>query len=97
MYAKFTPTIIDSTPANIDLTGGVKAGRTVTAIDGATYLVETTVDDDPFTLGTQIDATKSMKEITLKVTPQGATGNSGLSLTRRKLFFAGFEPTKKII
>jgi type II secretory pathway pseudopilin PulG len=72
--AKFTPTITDYTPANIDLTGGIKTPRTVTGADNASYLVETTVDDDPFTANVQVDTTKSMKEITIKVTPLNVTG-----------------------
>lgn len=72
--AKFTPTITDSTPANIDLTGGVKTARTVIGADNASYRVETTVDDDPFTANVQVDTTKSMKEITIQVTPLSVYG-----------------------
>ena len=68
--AKFTPTIMDSS-----LTGGVKTARTVTAADGFTYRVETTVDDDPFTAGVQVNNAKTLKEITLTVTPQAINGN----------------------
>ena len=75
--AKFTPTITDSTPANIDLTGGTKAARSVIASNGtgATYTVQTTVDDDPFTAGTQVNTATTMKEITIVVTPEGTDGD----------------------
>lgn len=84
--AKFTPTITDSTPAIIDLTGGVKAPRTVTATDNSSYLVETTVDDDPFTANVQVDATKSMKEITIEVTPLGVDGDWVTAYRSRAVF-----------
>src|SRR6188474_2015820 len=60
-------------PAVIDpaLAGGVKATKTVVAADGVSYLVDVTVDDDPFTPLVQTDATKTMKEITLVVSPLG--------------------------
>lgn len=82
--AKFTPTITDNyTPGTPDdgrrdLTGGTKAARTVTAINGTTYTVQTIVDNDPFTTGIQNDAatpSPRLKEITLTVTPQ--SNNSG--------------------
>lgn len=84
--AKFTPTITDSTPANIDLTGGVKTPRTVTAADNASYLVETTVDDDPFTADVQVDVTKSMKEITIQVTPRAVEGGWVTAYRTRAVF-----------
>jgi type II secretory pathway pseudopilin PulG len=72
--AKFTPSIVDSTPANLDLTGGVKPARTVSSGNGGIYIVETTVDDDPFTAGVQVNPAKTMKEINIRVTPVGADG-----------------------
>ncbi|MGI8639609.1 MAG: type IV pilus modification PilV family protein [Pyrinomonadaceae bacterium] len=72
--AKFTPTIYND-PL---LTGGVKTPRTVTSLgDGANYLVETTVDNDPFTSGVQTggDNTTTLKEITITVTPQSVNGS----------------------
>jgi Tfp pilus assembly protein PilV len=74
--AKFTPSITDSTPVEIDLTGGVKTPRTVvnTLADNSRYMVETTVDDDPFTNGTQVDTTKHMKQIRVVVTPLSVDG-----------------------
>ena len=69
--AKFTPTIMDPS-----LEGGIKPPVTVTAADGFSYLVEVTVDDDPFTSGlSPRDDTKTLKEITITVTPQAITGN----------------------
>lgn len=70
---KFTPTIMDP-----DLTGGKKAPRSVFGADGFSYLVEVTIDDDPFTPNTpnpQINNSKTLKEITLKVTPQAVNGS----------------------
>ena len=68
--AKFTPTIMDTS-----LAGGTKTPKIVTAIDGFSYLVEIKVDDDPFNSGNQTDNTKTLKEITLKVTPQNINGS----------------------
>ena len=63
-----------------ELAGGVKAPRTRPAADGVTYLVNVTVDDDPFTDGVQIDPTQTIKEITLTVTPP-ASDNMGAWVT----------------
>ncbi|MEO7675006.1 MAG: prepilin-type N-terminal cleavage/methylation domain-containing protein, partial [Pyrinomonadaceae bacterium] len=78
-------------PAVIDplLAGGIKTPRTVTAADGAIYLVEVTVDDDPFTPNTpnpQIDAAKTLKEITLTVTPNGSNG-TWITANRTRVIF----------
>ena len=67
--AKFTPTSTDST-----LTGGVKAERTVTSSDNFVYRINVTVDDDPFTDGIQTNAAKTIKEVTIVVTPQAVNG-----------------------
>lgn len=67
--AKFTPAIYND-PL---LTGGVKTPVIVSSKgDKTKYLVETTVDNDPFTPGIQStgDATTKLKEITITVTPQ---------------------------
>jgi type II secretory pathway pseudopilin PulG len=45
------------------------------AIDGVIYRIQTEIDDDPFTAGQQIDATKDLKEIRVTVT-QPARANS---------------------
>ena len=84
---KFNPLVA---PAVIDprLEGGVKAPETVTrlATDHTQYLVDVTVDDDPFTPGTQIDATKTIKEITLTVTPSGTNGTWVTTNATRVIF-----------
>jgi prepilin-type N-terminal cleavage/methylation domain-containing protein len=67
--AKFTPTSTDPT-----LTGGVKAERTVTSSDNFVYRINVTVDDDPFTDGVQTNAAKTIKEVTIVVTPQAVNG-----------------------
>jgi len=76
------PAVIDP-----DLAGGVKVTRTVTSTgDNAAYLVDVTVDDDPFTAGVQTDATKTIKEITLTVTPLGSS-NSWITANRTSVIF----------
>lgn len=67
--AKFTPTIYND-PL---LTGGTKTPKTVISNgDNTSYLVETIVDNDPFTAGIQStgDNTTKLKEITITITPQ---------------------------
>ena len=82
--AKFTPAIVSNvttaTPTcasaddgRRDITGGLKPAQLRCGVDGTLYLVETTVDDDPFTAGL-VDPLASMKQITLEATPQGADG-----------------------
>jgi type II secretory pathway pseudopilin PulG len=78
-------------PAVIDpsLAGGVKADKTVIGSDGASYLVQTVVDDDPFTPNTpnpQVDATKTLKEITITVTPAGTNGTWVTANRTRAIF-----------
>lgn len=69
--AKFTPTIMDSS-----LAGGTKTPRIETnPADGFSYLVEIKVDDDPFTTGVQVNNSRTLKEITLRVTPQNVSGS----------------------
>ena len=68
--AKFTPALIDST-----LSGGVKAAKNINSADGSIYKVEVTVDDDPLTAGVQTDNAKTLKEITITVSP--ATQEAG--------------------
>jgi Tfp pilus assembly protein PilV len=60
--AKWTASGIDTL-----ITGGVKADQTVTAPNGGQFKVSLTVDDDPYTDGTQVDAASQLKEITLSV------------------------------
>lgn len=85
--AKFTRNGTDNyaptTPDNgrRDLTGGTKTLKTVTSKgDGSVYTVQTIVDDDPFAAGIDVDSclpscTKTLKEITVIVTPQAVTGS----------------------
>jgi prepilin-type N-terminal cleavage/methylation domain-containing protein len=79
--AKFTPTIMDAS-----LTGGTKTPKTVTASDGFKYLVEVQVDDDPTVLGVQTDNTKTLKEITLSVTPQAINGSWVVAFPTKMVF-----------
>ena len=61
--AKFSPTVTDAT-----LLGGTRAVKTVTTADGNTFQVQTTIDDDPFTNGVQTDVSKTLKELTIRIT-----------------------------
>ncbi len=94
--AKFTPTITDNyTPGTTDdgrrdLTGGTKAARTETALNGTTYTVQTIVDNDPFTPLIQNDAAvpnPKLKEITITVTPQSSTPGSWVVANPVKVVF----------
>lgn len=68
--AKFTPAGTDSS-----MSGGEKAAKNITAGDGSSYKVQVVIDDDPLTDGIQIDSTKSLKEITITVTPTAKVAN----------------------
>lgn len=76
--AKFTPTIYND-PL---LTGGKKTPIYKTSEgDNTRYLLETTVDNDPYTAGIQStgnDTTK-LKEITITVTPQNTNNGKWVS------------------
>lgn len=83
--AKFTPAVVSnvttSTPTcaspddgRRDITGGVKTAERRCGIDGTVYLVNTTVDDNPYAAGL-VDVNAGLKEITLEVTPQGVDGS----------------------
>ncbi len=72
--AKFTPTIYND-PL---LTGGVKTPVVAPSEgDKGNYLIETVVDNDPFTSGVQTanDSTTTLKEITITVTPRNTNGS----------------------
>lgn len=83
--AKFTPNTTDSyTPVlptpddgRRDLTGGVKQTRLVTAANGNRFIVAVIIDDDPFTPNApsspQVDATKTLKEVSITVTLDNPT------------------------
>ncbi|HEX8737179.1 MAG TPA: prepilin-type N-terminal cleavage/methylation domain-containing protein [Pyrinomonadaceae bacterium] len=66
--AKFTPGVTDAA-----LTGGEKTAKIITAADGSRFRVNITVDDDPFMANVQTDATKTLKEITVRVTSESPT------------------------
>jgi len=56
---KFTPTITDSS-----LTGGVKTPRPVTSLGGTSFMINVSVDNDPFTDGVQDETVATtLKEI----------------------------------
>jgi len=94
--AKFTPTVTDNysptDPDNgrRDITGGVKALKTVTSKgDSRTYTVETIIDNDPFATGVQNDIqvpTPTLKEITLIVTPKAVNGNWVIAFPTKVVF-----------
>lgn len=65
---KFTPTVTDSL-----LTGGTKTPKVVTSVDGNRFKIQTVVDDDPFTAGVQVNAAKTLKEITISVVLESPT------------------------
>ncbi len=73
--AKFTPQVMDSS-----LAGGSHATRTIITPDGGSFSFNVTIDDDPFTTGTQIDNTKSIKEITATVSLNRPTAGWQTSL-----------------
>jgi hypothetical protein len=56
------------------------------AIDGMTYLIETEIDDDPFTDGQQIDATRHLKEIRVTVTQPARAGSWETAYATRAIF-----------
>lgn len=89
--AKFTPTVVSNvttpTPTcatadngSRDIRGGNKAVQMRCGIDGTMYLVETTIDDDPAVVGTQVYPGPSpvplLKEITIQVTPVSPEGQT---------------------
>lgn len=60
--AKFTPIVTDTA-----LAGGVKATKNVSSADGLKFIVNVTVDDDPFTSGIQINSAATLKEVSVTV------------------------------
>lgn len=69
--AKFVPTL---SKTDASLLGGTKPARPpiFPPANGGTYLVQITVDDDPFTPNVQVDDTTTLKEITVTVTQESA-------------------------
>jgi type II secretory pathway pseudopilin PulG len=64
----YTPVDCNDPRRNLTGTGGVARTMTCQAVDGANYLIQTEIDDDPFTAGQQVDATQNLKEIRVTVT-----------------------------
>lgn len=69
-----TPTCASPDDGQRDITGGVKPRQLRCGVDGTQYLVDVTVDDDPYTAGVQVNAASNFKEITLLSTPVGPDG-----------------------
>lgn len=83
----YTPT--DCNDPRRNLTGtpdGSPRTLACPAVDGMTYLIETEIDDDPFTDGQQIDATKHLKEIRLTVTQPARPGSWETAYVTRAIF-----------
>ncbi len=81
--AKFTPFVTDA-----NLTGGEKPPKFVVSADGSRFVIQTVVDDDPFTEGVQINAVKSLKHIKVTVrlespTPGWQTAVPTITVLRR--------------
>ena len=75
-----TPTCATADDGSRDITGGNKAVQVRCGIDGTMYLVETTIDDDPAVVGTQVypgpTPVALMKEISIQVTPVSPEGQN---------------------
>jgi Tfp pilus assembly protein PilV len=95
--AKFTPTTVSTvttaTPTCAtadnglrDISGGAKAGQLRCGADGTQYMVETTIDDDPYTANIQTNAATTLKEIELIVTPLGTNGRWESAYRTRVVF-----------
>ena len=83
----YTP--VDCTDPRRNLTGtpdGTPRTLICPAIDGMSYLIETEIDDDPFTDGQQVDATKHLKEIRLTVTQPARPGSWETAYVTRAIF-----------
>lgn len=71
--AKFTPLVTDAVMA-----GGEKAEVTLPPVENRRYKVKVWIDDDPFISGYQTDNTKTLKEITVRVS--GPFTETGLAV-----------------
>ncbi len=67
--AKYNPTVTDQI-----LSGGLKSPAVVKSADGNIFRVEIAVDDNPFAAGVQTDSAKTLKEISIVVTPETSVG-----------------------
>jgi Tfp pilus assembly protein PilV len=75
--ARFSSAVTDSA-----LSGGTYADQTVTDAGGKQYTLSLSIDDDPFTAGTQTNAATKLKEITITVRPLGSTALGATVETR---------------
>lgn len=83
----YTPTDCDDPRRNLLGTpDGAPRTLTCPAIDGMTYLIETEIDDDPFTAGQQVDATQHLKEIRITVTQPARAGSWETAYVTRAIF-----------
>src|SRR5688500_7917472 len=83
----YTPVDCDDTRRNLTGTAaGVPRTMHCPAIDGMTYTIQTEIDDDPFTAGQQIDATKHLKEIRVTVTQPARPGSWETAYVTRAIF-----------
>jgi len=83
----YTP--VDCTDTRRNLTGtatGVTRTMSCPAIDGMTYMIQTEIDDDPFTAGQQVDASKHLKEIRVTVTQPARAGSWETAYVTRAVF-----------
>lgn len=83
----YTPTNCNDPRRNLLGTpNGTPRTMSCPAIDGMTYLIETEIDDDPFTPGQQVDATKHLKEIRVTVTQPARPGSWETAYVTRAIF-----------
>lgn len=83
----YTPVDCEDTRRNLTGTAaGVPRIRHCPAVDGMTYTIQTEIDDDPFTAGQQIDATKHLKEIRVTVTQPARPGSWETAYVTRAIF-----------
>lgn len=83
----YTPTDCNDPRRNLTGTAdGTPRTMACPAIDGMTYLIETEIDDDPFTDGQQIDATQHLKEIRVTVTQPARAGSWETAYSTRAIF-----------
>lgn len=83
----YTP--VDCNDPRRNLTGtptGTPRTLVCPAIDGMSYLIQTEIDDDPFTAGQQVDATKNLKEIRITVTQPARPGSWETAYSTRAIF-----------
>lgn len=83
----YTPTDCNDPRRNLSGTpDGTPRTMSCPAIDGMSYLIETEIDDDPFTNGQQIDATRHLKEIRVTVTQPARPGSWETAYVTRAVF-----------